>query len=320
MISFLRIIAAVIGFLLLFYFVWFAVNAINLEALQHVLTSPRVIFGVIVAALLYALIIPITALAWRQLLVVQGESWQVDSLARFLGLAQLAKYIPGNIAQHAARVTLCLRAGMSARAMFASTTQELLLSVAASFIVGLVMLTFSTSVLGLDQLSISMQRTFIALAVCAALGVLAIASFKLDPVIFSAHPNSALRLLARVGGLPGPKATLTALTGYIVNYLLIGFGLWLVALAIDAPASMGFATVTAVFALSWTLGFLAPGAPAGLGAREGIMLLLLQGSAPTETLLMFVVLARVITMLGDGICFAVASISQARSIKSKRDR
>ncbi len=312
MIKYLRIVAVGIGLLLLGYFIWFAVTAINLHVLRHVFTSPRIMLGVIAAALLYALIIPISALAWRQLLIVQGEDWKVISLARFLGLSQLAKYIPGNIAQHAARVGLCLRAGMKTRAIFASTTQELLLSVGASFAVGLVMFSLSPFTLGIDHLSISMRHTFVIFAVCVALGVLLIASFKLDPVSFSEHPCSVLRLLARIGGLPGPKATLIALIAYMSNYLFIGFGLWLIACAIDAPVAMGFTTVTAVFALSWILGFLAPGAPAGLGAREGVMLLLLQGSAPAETLLVFVVLARAMTILGDGICFGVASISQAR--------
>ena len=65
--------------------------------------------------------------------------------------------------------------------------------------------------------------------------------------------------------------------------------------------------VTAAFALSWLVGFLAPGAPAGLGVREGIMVVLLSGAADNAQLLVFVLLARLVTMLGDACNFLIGS-------------
>src|SRR3546814_10111891 len=74
-----------------------------------------------------------------------------------------------------------------------------------------------------------------------------------------------------MGGLPGPGATLIAVTIYAGNYLLIGLGIWLLAIALGMAHEIDYAMATSAFALSWILGFLAPGAPAGLGAREGLM-------------------------------------------------
>src|SRR3546814_11891689 len=81
-----------------------------------------------------------------------------------------------------------------------------------------------------------------------------------------------------MGGLPGPGATLIAVTIYAGNYLLIGLGIWLLAIALGMAHEIDYAMATSAFALSWILGFLAPGAPAGLGAREGLMVLILQRS------------------------------------------
>lgn len=303
-----RIVSIIIGLLLAGYFVWFANKALNLEALKHALASPRVLFSVIVAAFLYVFIIPLTAWAWQRLLIVQSESWQVLTLARFLGLAQLAKYIPGNIAQHATRAALCLRAGMSTKSLFVTAVQETILTVAASLLVGLTMLSFTPSAARFAQLPPAMLHTFIVLVVVAVIGVFFIASVRLDPDRMQGHPNRLLRLIGRFGGLPGPALTLVALIAYACNYLLVGAGLWLVGIAIGAPPSMGLATITAAFALSWTLGFLAPGAPAGLGAREAVMLLFLHGSATPEMLITFVLLARLVSMLGDGLSFGIASM------------
>lgn len=303
-----RVAARCLSLVLVAYFVWFAFRATDVSALRRVHFSARVTLGVFAAALLYAAIIPITAWAWRRLLETQGEHWLVSSLARFLGLSQLAKYIPGNVAQHATRATLAMRAGMGGRAFFVSVGQETVIAVAASLLVGFGVLQFSESAAGLGQLSPWGVRCLLFLSMALAFGVLLMASRKLTPDHLSQHSSRWLRLLGRMGGLPGPASVLAALMAYASNYLMIGAGLWLVARAIAAPAAMDFSLLTAAFALSWALGFLAPGAPAGLGAREASMLLLLHGSASADTLLVFVLLARIVTMLGDGLCFGVASL------------
>jgi uncharacterized membrane protein YbhN (UPF0104 family) len=131
----------------------------------------------------------------------------------------------------------------------------------------------------------------------------------LTPERLRSHSKWWLRFLSHVGGLPGPRATFGALAAYVFNYLIIGLGLWLLASAMGLPDAFDYGLVTAVFALSWVLGFLAPGAPAGLGAREGIMLLLLNGSASGQSVVIFVLMARVVTMLGDALCFCVGSLA-----------
>lgn len=312
-----RVFAACLGLALVGYFVWFAAQSLNITALRQALTSPRQIAGIIIAALLYALIIPVTAWAWRRLLDAQGEHWTVPRLARFMGLAQLAKYVPGNVAQHATRAVLSLRAGMGTRAFVASVGQETLLAVAASLLIGLPMLALSEP--GLNQLSTTFSRAVLVLAVGLAVAVSVLASVTLPPERLLGHPNRWLRALGRVGGLPGPAASLAALAAYAFNYLMIGVGLWILAGAMDMPASLDLSLLTATFALSWVLGFLAPGAPAGLGAREGIMLLLLRGSAPADALLVFVLLARVVTMLGDGLCFGTASLWRSNDTGKQED-
>src|SRR3546814_9620714 len=96
-------------------------------------------------------------------------------------------------------------------------------------------------------------------------------------------------------------------------------GLCILARSADMPDSLYLYLITSAFALSWVLGFLAPGAPAGLGAREGIMLLLLHGSAPAEALLIFVLLARVVTVLGDGLCFGIYSVCHLHAARVPRE-
>src|SRR3546814_19452407 len=95
-----------------------------------------------------------------------------------------------------------------------------------------------------------------------------------------------------MGGLPGPGATLIAVTIYAGNYLLIGLAIWLLAIALGMAHELEYAMATSAFPLSWILGFLAPGAPAGLGAPEGRMVLLLPGQGSNDHIANIVQLAR----------------------------
>jgi len=295
-----RILGTLAALSLATYFLWFATRAMDASALES-LRSARVLAAVTVAALLYALIIPVSAWAWARLLARQGEAWPVARLAGLMGLMQLAKYIPGNVAQHASRAALALRAGMGGRAMAVTVVQETVLATAASLMVGLPALALSAP--GLTQLPESARTPMLLAGALLAVAVIVLGSATIPPARLATHRSRWVRSLGAVGGLPGPATTLPAIAAYMANYIVIGLGLWLVARAAALPVQVDLALVTAAFSLAWLLGFLAPGAPAGLGVREGIMLILLAGSASDPELLLFVMLARAVTLLGDGICF-----------------
>src|SRR5690606_31888508 len=84
-------------------------------------------------------------------------------------------------------------------------------------------------------------------------------------------------LLLRLRGVPRRRAmpALAAALGvYGLFFLLSAFALGIVAqagLQLDGP---GFRALLAATTISWALGFLVPGAPAGLGVRETVLILL----------------------------------------------
>lgn len=287
--------AALVG-----YFLWFAGNTLDFRGLEAI-ASPSVIAALLIAASLYATIIPVSAWAWAILLARQGEAWRVSLLAVVLGRVQLAKYLPGNVAQHAGRAMLSLRNGMGGRAFAVTVVQENVLATAASVLVGVLALAISAP--GIAQLPDGARSWLLGAGILFAVAVLLLASFDLPPDRLALSPSRFERMLGHLGGLPGGRVVLPALAAYVLNYLVIGLGLWIVARAAGMPAALDLAIVTAVFSLAWLLGFLAPGAPAGLGVREGIMVLLLAGIIPDADALAFVLLARVVTLAGDAIIY-----------------
>jgi len=300
-----RIIGLILAIALIGYFLWFTVHSIDLAVIDSLLT-PGVILALVAAALAYALIIPPSGWAWARLLSAQGEQWPATWLAAVLAVTQIAKYIPGNVAQHAGRAGLALQKGMKARALLVSVLQETVFAASASLLVGVAML--AASGLGWSQIPPSARPILTGAVIATLLAILTLATIRLPASTLAHSPHGIARLIGHLGGLPGARIGLPALAIYACNYLLIGLGLWGVAYAAAMPPTLGFQAITAAFALSWLLGFMAPGAPAGLGVREGILVVLLQGTADDGHLLAFVLLARIVTMLGDTISFVWGTV------------
>lgn len=277
------------------WFMWYATQAMPAIDTAAV-ASPAVWGGVVVAAISYALVIPVSGWAWAKLLRARGECWSPRELGLLMGRTQLAKYIPGNVAQHALRFALALRAGMPAASFISSVVWETVLAVAASVIVGLVALGFDPR--GHKILVVMEPSAWVFGALL--LFLLPFIWRAAESMLSRRGVSWAVAEKVAWSGLAVP------LFAYIANYILIGFGLYVLARALALPPSVGLSAATCAFALSWALGFLAPGAPAGLGVREGLMVALLQGTAHSHEILVFVLLARVATIAGDGLCFVIA--------------
>ena len=57
------------------------------------------------------------------------------------------------------------------------------------------------------------------------------------------------------------------------------------------------------YVLAWLVGLVTPGAPAGVGIRELVLLFVLKGVIPETDLLLAVVMGRVVTIFGDVLYF-----------------
>jgi hypothetical protein len=66
-------------------------------------------------------------------------------------------------------------------------------------------------------------------------------------------------------------------------------------------------TIVAAYVISWLLGFVTPGAPAGLGVREYVLLLLL-GGMDSAMIVSAVLLSRLVTILGDILLLGLGAV------------
>jgi len=211
--------------------------------------------------------------AWQLLMLYFGVDVKNRLAVKIYGLSQLAKYIPGNIFHLAGRQALGMAAGLPTKELAKSAIWELgSIAVAGAFfwilVVPLVWPT--TSVL----IAVSF---FVAMLICASL---------FARKIFSGIVSFALIL----------QIIFLFVSGLIFVALL--------SFVFDVNISISLLpALCAAFVVAWLAGFLVPGAPAGVGVRELVLLFLLKSVVIESDLLVAIVFGRIITVCGDFFYF-----------------
>jgi hypothetical protein len=204
----------------------------------------------------YALRLMGTNVAWR--------------LAAGLWLkTQIARYLPGGVWDVASRMALGYQEGLSVRALSASTALEMALQVlSASMFLLLVPMLRGNMV----------SSTYLPVALVLIAGCLLVAM----PPVFSRLINLGLKLLHR----PPLAITMTyrdvllMLAARILGHLMLGVGFVLFARGVTEISWSQVPVMVAAYVGAWLAGYLAVIVPMGIGVREGVLALLLQGIFP----------------------------------------
>ncbi|MHA1567625.1 MAG: hypothetical protein ACTSX7_20120 [Alphaproteobacteria bacterium] len=228
--------------------------------------------GITVLALIYALVNLALALAWWSLLTELGARTTCRWAVRTYGISQLAKYVPGNIFHLAGRQALGMAPGIPGFALVKSSVWELGLIALAGALFGVL-------VLPLVLTPLTMSLTAGALVVVAA--------FLVIGVRYWAGENAARAFVLYLGFHVVSGAIFVGLIGLLTND-------WYSLPWVGAGAS---------YVVAWLIGMLTPGAPAGVGVRELVLLFLLKNVAAEAELLLAVVLGRLVTVVGDLVFF-----------------
>ncbi len=238
-------------------------------------TSP---VGLAAALAATAVGLVLTAALWRHLLARLGSPVpERDASAIFL-VGQLGKYIPGSVWTFAAQAELGARHRVPARRSVAASGVFLLLHTATGAALGTAAVT--TGLLDADG-----PRWLWALALAGSL--------------LSLVPAVLRRITAAVAGSPvelGLPDVARAVGVMATVWLAYGAGV----LALAGPSyASELVPLTAAFALGHVAGVLLVVAPAGLGAREAVLIALLEPVTGLATAVAVALLARVVHAAAD---------------------
>lgn len=257
--------------------------------------TPRAVLALVSSTGLYLAMFLLGSAAWFLLLRSSGARASLRAVLTVCGLGQAGKYLPGNVGQYLGRAALAREQGVALH----SSALTLVFETS-----GLIVTATAVAVLtGFDRSPATPWADPWKIALLAA-GAL-VAPFLL---VYILERWFAGLLQERLGvtRLPRPSvATLGAcLMLYAVCFLSGGLAFDQLARGLfGAGSNISWMRAIPAFALAWVAGFVTPGAPAGLGVREA---LLVGGTASLYgpgTALSTALAFRLITVLGDGLAF-----------------
>jgi glycosyltransferase 2 family protein len=254
-----------------------------------------------VVLLMYALLI----VAWRTMLASWGQRIDGWSAARIWTVSSLGKYLPGKVWAVAGMALMSQRAGIAPWAATASAVVLQILAIGSGAAVAGV-----TGRAALEAAHPGAGVALVALVLSAGVGV--------GLLLWPPFMERLLRLAAPGAETRGTPRSLGIWFGVVANLLAwVGYGLALWVLARGLLPTLDFAPslAIAVFTASYLAGFLALFAPGGLGVREGLFILMLQGSLGIGAATALALASRVlltITEFGAAAPFLVFPVGRAR--------
>ena len=263
------------------------------------LEGRQMIRAIGLGAALYALLSLGIAGAWWWLTGVYGDRRPLPATAAVWARTQIAKYLPGNVFHYVGRQTLGRRLGISHEALVASHLLEAASLFAAAALIGV----------GGALATRSQALAAVSLPWVVGIGVAALLAWPLADAALRRWRFTAERM-ARLPRLTLAE-TLRLLLPSLASHAIFLAGtslLMLMLLHATQSSDLGPADVVWVYALAWIAGTLTPGAPGGLGIREGVLTLGLGAVLGSGDAAALALALRFVTLLGDVLTYGIGML------------
>ena len=196
--------------------------------------------------------------------------------------AQLAKYLPGNVFHLAYRHVSARSEGVGHRALAVALALESVFVIAAAAILAL-------GVASDPRLDALVPRAYQLIRAAPLLALIAWIGVIIGARRWSGGGRSSRAIAA---------SSAIALAIDIVFFVLAGCALRLLS---EHPAALPTAAWLGWLALAWAAGYVTPGAPAGIGLREAVLVLALGPALGQADALAVALAYRLLTLIADGI-------------------
>lgn len=253
-----------------------------------------------------------SALLWGVVLQWLGAQPRLQPLVQAYLRSNVRKYLPGGIWHLATRVQL-LRQGQLTTAPLAAPLAlvAVLLDPLLAAVAALALVVFGGWQGGLAPLALLplllLWPRWLA-PLLAWMERRKAGALGLDPALDSGLAPGVLGSLPELPSRPPVRPLLLAL-----GFVLLRFcGFACCVMALDLQPALGWGGWLAGFALAWTAGLVVPGAPAGLGVFEVVLLLRLGVALPEPPLLALAISYRLVVSLADALAAATARADQRR--------
>lgn len=234
-----------------------------------------------------------SVLTWRAALRELGPTIGVAVSAKIYLLGQLGKYLPGSFWALALQMELASRARVSRGTGMAASVLAIAVNVVTGLALGLLVL---PSVLGGGP-----ARVAAIVAVVVAAGVALTPPVLTRLLAFVLSITRRAQAARRIGW-----AGILAATGWsLTSWASYGASVWILAIAVGAPAGRSLVFCVGGIALAMTAGFLVVVAPSGIGVREAAIVASLAPVLDRSEALAVALVARLLFTIADLLAAAI---------------
>ncbi len=243
-----------------------------------------------------------SALSWRAMFVEFGGELSAGQVVRVFFIGQLGKYVPGGVWPVLAQAELGRSAGARPRSVVAAAATTLTVNVTTGLVVAAAFLPL-TSAHALHRNA----WVFIFLPFGLVL---------LHPRVLGLAVDRVLRLLRREGLdlMPRWRGVVSAAAWSLLMWTCYGVHLWLLARPVAHSGHRLLLLGLGAYAIAWVVGFVIAIAPAGVGAREGMLVVALSAAMTTSAATTIALMSRVIMTMADFAWAAVAGLVTRRAV------
>ena len=252
----------------------------------------------------YSLNVVLICIPWKVILeIITSVKIKFKEIVLISCRSNALKYIPGNVFQYVGRNQIAFKLDFNHLDVGISTIIDVFINILSIFLTSLI-LYFPGIKIWIDKFGLLNLKVVIMFLILFVL-IVAIAStllrekiiyyIKRYRVLFTKESLKKIFLCMLYYSMQG---IFTAIIYIIVVKYIVG---------VQLPNNK-LNIIVGAFLLSWILGFIMIGAPAGIGIREGSMALLIKDIIPTEEVLLSMLIYRIITTFGDAVALFFAKV------------
>jgi uncharacterized membrane protein YbhN (UPF0104 family) len=296
--SYAVVAAAVVYFFRSFY--------LRLDDIPHIEWNARSLAAVVFSVLGILFTNILTGYVWRIQLKDHGVKLRPGKSIQIMLISQFGKYLPGNVGHFAGRAAL----GTSAGVPVAVSMNTIMVDVLWHLAIGSTFAALAAYFYS-DTLRELLPSHLEAPHLLAITGLL-----MFIPWIGITVMNKLMPGLSRKIGKGELIATPSLRTALLVSALiLVGFHTLGAIVKLQAAwlfhVPQGeYYMITVLYIASWTVGYVVPGAPGGVGVREAVMVLLLSPIVGEGAAVGLGISMRLTNMLGDAVAFGLGMFSR----------
>ena len=272
------------------------------------LSSPRVMVAFALSLVIQAAQIIIACYPWLMFTrSLSGKKIPYSAAMPVYTQSNIYKYLPGNVFQYVGRNKLAADMEISHVDVACATILDVFFCVFWTGVVSVILLG--------SKIAELLEKYGKNLLIVGAAGVLfLIAAVLVVKLKFSDKVKGYLSRYSKAFEKSNRPQLLSGIFYYFAhNCVSAAMYLGCIALIVPQAETRELFALTGAFLFAWIIGFVTPGAPGGIGIREGVMLFVC-GDRYADRIVLFVLVMRIASVFADVSAFLIGKIyAQAKS-------